>query len=189
MGEGRRGRGPDGREGRAEYMRERFRQQQEEFMVWLQQNFPDEAQTLQAAQQSSPEDYMRRMGIMMKKYRRAFEASKTNPELAEVLKQDITLKHRRYELLRELRDTTDPAARERLTTELSDVVAQRYDLIVRRKQIAYEELSKRLEELQKEIQKNEADLDRYKNPDFKAEHVKARVEELTSHTDRFNWEE
>jgi hypothetical protein len=190
--DGRRGWRPDEREGRdrrGEYMRERFRRQTEEYMEWLEQNLPDEAEELRAVQESSPEQWPRRLGISMRKYRRAFEASRTNPEMAKVLLEDVALKHRRYELLKELGRTTDEAEKERLTAELTEVVAQRYDLIVRRKQLAYEDLARRLEELQQEVQKNEAEMQKFSNEDFKAEHVKARVEELVSHTEKFNWEE
>jgi len=164
----------------------------EEYLNWLSENFPDEAQKLQQMQQRNPGEQGpggRRMALSMKKYYRAFEASKRNPELGEILKQDITLKDRRRELLRELQKTTDEDAKSALTAELSEVVGQRYNLIVIRKQIAYEELAKKLQELQKELEKNEAEVEKFKDQAFKDKHIKTRVEELTTQTEKLNWEE
>ena len=123
FGEGRRGGGPgemqmgrpeeEGWRGRmgggpgVEMMRERLREKHKEYLEWLEQNYPDEAQELEKIREEHPEHYARRIGVSLKRYVRIFQASKDNPELAEVLKENFVLKQRRYELLKQIKETTD----------------------------------------------------------------------------------
>jgi len=69
------------------------------------------------------------------------------------------------------------------------VVSQRYDLLVRRKRLAYEDLAKKLEELRKEVEAKEAEVAKWAEPDFKQEQVNNRVQELLSESEKFEWEE
>jgi len=171
-----------------EMMRERMREQNAEYIEWLGQNFPDEAEKLEQLQKEKPELYMRKLMVSLKKYGRIFRASKDNPELAAVLKKDMALKQRRHELTSRIKSTTDKSAKDVLISELEDVIGRRFDLIVKRKQIAYEQLAKKLEELQKEVKSREADVEKWKSPQFKEQNVKARVKELLSQTGKFDWQ-
>ena len=131
---------------------------------------------------------MRAMGISGRKYRRIFETSKDNPQLAAVLKEQMTLKEKRAELLKQIKATTDDKQKKTLTGELEQVVSRQFDVIVKRKQIAYEDLTKKLEELKKEFDQKKAEVEKWKDADFKKLQVKQRVNELVSETEKFEWE-
>jgi len=177
-----------GEEPRREMMRERMREKNAEYIEWLGQNFPDEAEKLERLQKEKPELYMRKLMVSLKKYGRIYRASKDNPELAAVLKDDMALKQRRRELMSQIKTTTGKDEKNALISELDDVVSRRFDLIVKRKQIAYEQLAKKLEELQKEVKSREADVEKWKSPQFKEQNVKARIKELLSQTEKFDWQ-
>ena len=68
------------------------------------------------------------------------------------------------------------------------VVSSRFDLIVKRKQIEYEQLRNRLEKLKKEVEQREAEVEKWKDAKFKNESVKARLEELVSGAEKFQWD-
>jgi len=149
-----------------EMMREQMREKNAEYIEWLGQNFPDEAENLEQLQNEKPELYMRKLMVSLKKYGRIYRASKDNPELAAVLKDDMALKQQRHELTGRIKTTTDKNEKNALISELEDVIGRRFDLIVKRKQIAYEQLAKKLEELQKEVKSKEADVEKWKSPQF-----------------------
>ena len=75
-----------------------------------------------------------------------------------------------------------------MTEELEEVIGQRYDLIVRRKQIAYEWLLKRLEELQNQIKESRADILKAQDSKVKAVNIKERTQELLKEKKGFNWD-
>ena len=198
LGGGRRGRtsGPVGPGGPGEErggqrgmrMRERMREREAEHLEWLEKNFPEEAKKLAALKEENPELYRKQMAISLKKYGGIKEAEKENPELAKVLKEDLALKGKRNRLVRQIRTSKDDEQKEKLTEELEEIISDRFDLIVRRKQIAYEQLLKKLEKLKKEVKKSEAAIEKWKNADLKNEKVKARLEELVSGSGKFRWE-
>ena len=60
-----------------------------EHIEWLEQNYPDEAKKLAELREKDPGLYMRKLGLSLKKYGKIAEASRENPQLAEVLKEDL----------------------------------------------------------------------------------------------------
>lgn len=168
--------------------RERMQERNAEYAKWLEENYPDEAAKLEQLKEGNPERCMRAMGLSWKKYGRIYQASKDNPELAKVLKEKIALKERRVELLRQIKAATDEKQKQELAGELEQVVGQQFDLIVRRKEIAYEGLAKKLAELQTEVEQKKAEVEKWKGKDFKNEQVKQRVKELVNETEKFEWE-
>jgi hypothetical protein len=159
-----------------------------EFLEWLGKNYPEEARKLAKLREQKSDDYDARLGLMLKKYRRVFEAVKEHPELAKLLKEDLELKQERDQLLRRIRRAKDEAVKTDLSAQLEQVVSKRFDLIVQRKQMEYEQLLKRLENLKKQVEESEGEVTRWKQPDFKDRSVKARVEELVSAREDFKWE-
>ena len=61
----------------------------------------------------------------------------------------------------------------------------KFDLIVKRKQITYEQLRKELEELKERVKESEAEVEKWKK--VKSEKVNERLEELIGRTEKFNW--
>ncbi len=170
--------------GRGMWMRERYA----EHLEWLEKNYPEEAKKLAELQKEKPELYMKQMAISLRKYRGIKEAEKENPELAKVLKEDLALKGKRNRLVRKIRASKDNEEKEKLAEELEEVISDRFDLILRRKQIAYEQLLKKLEKLKKEVKRSEASIEKWKDADLKGEKVKTRLKELVTGEGKFRWE-
>ena len=128
-----------------------MRQRHEEYLEWLQDNYPDQAKELIELREQDPQLYMRRLGLSFKTYGKIAEAAKENLKLAEILKEDLELKKQRDGLLSRIKDTTDDKKKQQLVKELEEVVSARFDLVVERTQIRYEQLSQKLERLKKEL--------------------------------------
>jgi hypothetical protein len=183
-----------GRHGGEEFgkiMRERietWRQKvQAEFLEWLTKNYRQEADKLSGLKEKDPDLYWKMFEIIREKYWRIFEEEKRNPELAEVLKEDLELRKRCDELIGKIKSTKDDKEKKELTGQLEEVIGRRFDLIIRRKQIEYERLLKRVEELQKQLNENKAEIDEWRSEKFKNENVKNRVNELLGERS-FKWD-
>jgi gas vesicle protein len=159
-----------------------------EFLEWLAKNYRREAEELARLKETDPDLYMKKFNIVRDKYWRIFEEERRNPELAAVLKEDLALKERRETLCRRLKAATSEREKKRLAAHLEEVVGRRYDLIVRRKEIAYERLLRWLEELTNRIKKSRAEIAESKDPEVKAENVKRRMKELTEGISKFEWD-
>ena len=185
--------GPGGYGGRVtparpgrEIVRERLFERHEEFVEWLRKNYPKDAQRLAELRKEKPELYARQVGLVYRQYRRIFEASKENPQLAKVLKEDLELTKERDKLLRKIRAESNENEREKLVKELKDIVSKRFDLLIKRRQIEYERLSKQLERLKERVKQSEAEVEKWKAT--KDNQVKERLEELISRTEKFRWD-
>ncbi|MGA2094128.1 MAG: hypothetical protein ABSH16_12100 [Sedimentisphaerales bacterium] len=179
-GPGFEGRGP-------EMFRQHMQQWREDFVKWLKENYPDEATKIGKLKKESPE-YNKTMELLAQKYAGIFETSKTNPQLATVLKEQLKLREQRADLVRQIKATTDEKQKKQLTADLEKVVGQQFDLIVKHKQLVCEDLAKKLTDLSKELDKKKADIEKWKNADFKNQKVKDRVNELLTETEKFEWE-
>ena len=174
--------GPAGGERRGGMM---MRQRYAEHLEWLEENYPEEAEKLAELREKNPELHRRQMALCLRKYGRIAKASKENPELAKVLKEDLELKKNRDRLLRRIRAASGEK-KQKLAGELEKVVSSRFDLIVKRKQIAYERLRKELNKLKKQVERSEAEVDKWR--ETKDKKVKERLEELISRTEKFKWD-
>ncbi len=124
----------------------------------------------------------------MEKYGYIYRAWTQNPELGRVLKEKLELKGKRDRLLRRIRAARNDNEKKKLTGQLEEAVSSRFDLMVREKQIAYEQLRKKLEELKKQIEESQAEVDKWMDVEFKKENVKARVEGLIRRTRKIKWD-
>ncbi len=171
-----------------EIMREKIQEKTDEYLKCLKENYPDEAAKLEQLKKDNPEQFMRALMISGKKYGGICQAVKDDPNLAKVLKGQMELRSKRTELLKQIRATTDEKQKKALTTELEQIVGQQFDLIVKRKQMAYEDLTKKLADLQKEVNQRKAEVEKWKGKDFKSQKVKERVTELLNEKEKFEWD-
>jgi hypothetical protein len=169
-----------------EKIREHMQTRENELIAWLEKNEPAKAKELTALKEKDRPAYMRRMMLEMKNYRQIMETEQSNPALAEVLKKDLALKQKRNELLEQIKGTTDEAKKKELTNQLKTVVGDSFDLVVQKKQLKYEELKKRLEELQQNVKKSQAELESIKSK--KTEQVEQRLKELLSQSEKIDWD-
>lgn len=159
-----------------------------EFLEWLRKAVPEEAQELAELENISPDLYAKKFELVRRKYWRIFEEGRRSPELADVLLEDLRLKKRRDELLKNIKAVRSENEKKKLVAELEDVVAGRFDLIVRRKQIAYERLLRWLEELRKRIRESRGEIFKWRDEKFKNENVKQRTQDLLEEPLKFNWD-
>ncbi len=188
--EGRVERGPEGRERgpRRDDLMARFAEIQEKFLVWLKENYAQETEKLAEIKEKNPELYERQIHILWRRYGRIFMTAQENPELAEILKQQDELNHQRDELMRKIGKAEDEKEKQKLVDELGEVLGKKFDLIVRRKQIAFEQLRERLAELEKQVKESEAKVERWQKPEFKQEQIKNRLAELVGKSEKFDWD-
>jgi hypothetical protein len=167
---------------------EKWRQQrQAEFIEWLQKSLPKEADELAKLKDRDPDLYGKKYDQALRNYGRIFEESRRSPELSEILMDDFKLQKRTDELSAKIKAAGNKREKKKLTAELEEVVGLRYDLIVRKKQLAYEWLLKRLEELQNHVKESRAELGIWQDPKTKADNVKERVEYLLEEKKGFDW--
>jgi hypothetical protein len=172
----------------ADFMREKMQEKTEEYLKCLKENYPDEAAKLEQLKKDNPEQYIRAVMISGKKYGPICQAVKDDPNLAKVLKGQMELRSKRTELLKQISATTDEKQKTTLTTQLEQIVGQQFDLIVKRKQMAYEDLTKKLADLQKEVDQRKAEAEKWKSKDFKNQKIKERVTELLNEKEKFEWD-
>jgi len=150
----------------------------DEHLEWLSKNYPDEARVLVELRRTDPEAYERQMELSLKKYRAVIVASKRNPELAEILKQQIVLRKQRDIVLADIRVATDENKKSILTQKLAQIMGEDFALVAKMKQLEHQQLLKRFEKLQQEVSKSESDVKKWGNPEFRNEKVKAHIEDL-----------
>jgi len=158
------------------------------FVEWLKANYPKEEQALAKLKERDPQLYISGFDRLMKQYGYIFEADGSSPEMGTVLKADFELKTRADELWRQIRNEKSDAKKQALGMELQDVVAKRYDLIVRRKEIACEQLLKKLNDLQNQVRESKDELATWRDSKIKQENVRRRIQDLTENKVRFKWD-
>jgi len=166
--------------------KERLEKMHNDLLAWLEKNIPDEAARLKQLREKQPEEYVMRTAELMRKYAPIMRAEKDNPKLAEVMKDDLEVQRQQNELLRQI-GSAQGNEKDKLTAELKTVVLRRFDLIMAKKQMQYDDLRKRLEELQKDVKVRESELETQKANKSKA--VEERVAELVSRAQKVNWEQ
>jgi len=165
-----------------------WRKRRAEFVEWLGKNYSKESEDLAKLKDKEPELYLKEYNILRDKYWRIFEEEKRDPELAKVLKEDLELKQKQYELVRAIKSAKNDSQRKGLTANLEALVSRRYDLIVKQKEIMYERLLKWLKELENRVKESKDEINKSKDEKFKAENVKQRLKDLTEGTPRFPWD-
>lgn len=184
-----------GRHGRKEIeqiSRERYdawrKRWKADFVQWLKANYPQEEKDLTKLLEKDPQLYVKRYEHLRAKYSYIFEAEQDNPELGAVLKEDFELKGRRDHLLARMRREKSDARRQAIGAELQEVVSRRYDLIVRRKEIAYEHLIKKLEGLQAFLKQSKEEIVKSRDSKVRQENIRRRLEALAEDQKRFKWD-
>ena len=171
-----------------EYWAARRQKRNDDFLAWLKANYAKEHEDLVKLKDRDPTVYVKNFETLMNRYGRIFDAERSNPELGAVLKEDLALKKRRDELRHRMRHERSEAKRQQIGAELQEVVARRYDLIVRQKEIAYEHLLRKLADLQKQVQESKNEIEKWKDDGIKRENVRQRLKALTENKVKFRWD-
>lgn len=158
------------------------------FLEWLEKNVPDDTRELNRLKNTNPDLYNKKYELVRRRYGRIFDESRRNPEWAEVLLEDVKLQNRQDELVAKIKTTNNKQTEQKLTTELEGVVALRYDVILRRRQMAFERLLKRLEDLRNQLRESRKEIQKYQDPKTKEENIKQRVRELLEEKKKSLWD-
>ncbi|MCK5000231.1 MAG: hypothetical protein KAS23_11875 [Anaerohalosphaera sp.] len=185
-GPARKGSGPAG-DGprRGGWSHERMKAEHDAYIKWLEENYPKEAKQLEITRKDDPDNYIRRFWSSRRKYGQIMDLEKRNPELAEVLKEDMALQQSRDKILKTVRDAKGKQL-EKITAQLKKIVGRRFDLIVIKKRLKYEELKKRIEHLQKEVAEQEAELSKLNGQ--KKTQTAERLKELFNTAEKITWQ-
>jgi len=163
-------------------------ERRQRYLKWLRGNCPEKAKKLAELKGKNPELYRRRLQRGLWRHGRLMKARRECPELASALKESMELEDKRDQLIRKISSAAGEAEKKQLIGELEGVVARRFDLLVKRRQIRYELLQKRLVNMQERVRKIQADIDKWKEPAFKDENVKKRLEQLLKQPEQFKWD-
>jgi len=165
--------------------------QREEFLEWLEKYVPKEAEELAQLKDKEPSLYEQKYELTWRIYDRIYERTRRNPELAKVLVADLQLRERQRELQNKYRSAEDEKEKNEIEAQLQVVVSDRYDLLVRQKQLEYEQLLRRLEALQNEVKASMKEIETWLDKGFKEKNVKERLEFLTSERrgPRIRWDD
>lgn len=156
----------------------RRREWRAEFDDWLTKNVNDVASELAKLKDEDPDLYARRYDWALRRYKRAFDESRVDPEMTKVLLEDLSLQDRTDSLVGKIRRTKSEEDKKKLVAQLQSVLSDRYDLIVILKERAYERLLKRLQLLQNDINKSRAEIEEAKKKEIKDENIKERMKIL-----------
>ena len=165
----------------------KMREKHEEYLDWLNKNYPEHSNQLQQDREENPMLYLKKLKMSVDKYGYIYRTADDNPELAELLKKDLELKEQRDSLLREIAFADNKEEKQGLEKQLEDIVSKRYDLIVQRKKLEYEKLLEKLERLKEKVNESKSQVKKWQEEDFKNENVEARLEKLLSENESFNW--
>ncbi len=198
--DGERGRGGQGRgrepergkmdddrrgKGRGGQWKERVQKRHEEFVAWLEKNYPKEAGNLEKQKEKDPAQYVKQVAKKREKYGEIMEAETKNPKYAKVLKEDMKLKQTRDGLIRKIKNA-NADQKEELQAELRETVSKRFDMVIKKKEFKYKALKQRLEKLQKQVATRQAELDKLVQSKDKA--IADRMKELVSQSEKLNWD-
>lgn len=173
-------------EGAKKRNKQRLERKYGDYVEWFKENYPEQAKQLLSETENDPDSYFNRVGISWRKYGRVKQAQENSPELGEVVKKDIELLGRRDRLIRKIRETEDEGQVQTLKSELTGVVHGRFDLIIEKRQIKYEQMLKKVEKLKHDLHAQKAELEKLQGK--KGEITAERVEELLREEKDFKWE-
>jgi len=156
------------------------------FISWLEKNYPEEAEKLAKLRTGDSDVYLEQMRNIWKRFRAIMQAEEENPKIAEVLKEDLLLKDQRDRILARIKSAPDNKMKNQLTEQLKEIVASRFDLIVKRKQLKYDQLRTKLQQLQKQAKQSEARLQQLE--DSKDKQVEQRLKALLEESEMITWD-
>lgn len=176
---------PASEQPKQEKWKEELFKKHEAFLVWLKKQYPQDYKELFELQIEDPEKYVQRFMDLMKIYEPIQKMEKYNPKLSDTMKKNLDLQKRRDALLLQIR-IASKEQQPKLAEELRSVVSQRFDCIVLEKQLQYQWLRKRLDDLTKKVETRAQELDSLNKN--KEQCVEDRMKELMERTEKVNWD-
>jgi hypothetical protein len=167
-----------------EKWKKHIQEKHEIFLKWFEKSYPDRYKHLIQNRDNQPDKFAQRIGEAMKKYGPILREEQRNPELAKALKEDLRLLEQRDRLMHDI-CKAKPEQRQAIFDQLKGVVAARFDIIIRKKQLQYDDVRKRLKNLHRQLEKRAEEMKTLKNE--KDAKVEQRLNELINPEERLNW--
>ena len=156
---------------------ERLQKRHDELLALIKEHRPERARKLADLRESDPDKYFKEFSAQRRIWGPVLEAKKRgDKKLAALLIEDIDLLQDRNALLREIH-RADKKQRPKLLKELEGIVGKRFDLILKKKRLQYQELRRRLKRLQDQIERKQQELEKLTGS--KKQAITKRVNELT----------
>ena len=172
------GRGGDGRGGGDD--RRRSSQRDEGILKLVQENFPEDFNSFKSVDPNTDSRLSERMmDNLRRRFGPLYDRIQDNPKLKDVLIQEFRLTREQWTIVFKIQEAKTENEKTKLRPDLEKVVSQLYDVKVKIKEIEFERLIARLEELKKMIEENKSDLGKWNNPETKKEQIKLQIERLT----------
>ena len=168
-GDGGRG-GPDGG---------RRGQRDERFIKWLTENFPADANSLKNVDPDKDnQKYYQIMDNLRRRFGSTFDRIQDNPKLNDVLVEELRLGREQWNIVTKIQRAKTENEKTSLKPDLEKIVNQLYDVKVKIKEIEFERLLERLEQLREYIEATRKENVKWKDPETKKDEVTRQVERL-----------
>ncbi len=165
----------------------RMRRLYYDLIKWLEDNYPQEASRLKQIQDKDKKLFVQNMTTAIKKYRDIMETERTNPQLADLMKKELQFNEKIFQLQQKIENSKDEAKKKELIDELKNVLGKKYDVLIAKKQLAYDSLKIRLENLKKQLERSEEKIKNWKSAETKELNIKQRLEEILNNDHEFTW--
>ena len=164
--------------------KEELYKKHEAFLAWFQKQYPQDHKELIGLQVENPEKYVQRFMDLVKLYDPIRKTEKPCPQLADAMKKNLELQKRRDALLLQIRIASEEQ-QAKLVEELRSVISQRFDVILLEKQLQYDSIRKRLDDLANKVEVQAKELETLNKN--KEQSVKDRIDELLERTEKVDW--
>jgi hypothetical protein len=153
-------------------------QEEKEYLDWLGKNMPQADMRLKRLKDNQPKMYQREMRRGVRRLARLKEAGMDNAGVIQIFKEEYRLDEQKDVLVKKINDAKNSDEKQKLISELEKVINGKYDLMIKQKELISEQFQKRVENLQKSLDENKADIEKLKDPSVRDERTKRIIQRL-----------
>ncbi len=158
----------------AEVMREE--REYRGILEWCEKFTPDEAKGIRETKDENFDLYKKRLDSLRNKYRSLYDRPRTSDALMHVLVLDLQLNNKERDLAWQYwNPATDAAKKESILTDLKEVVSNKYDNNVKRREIQYQEIQKEIERLQQMVVSQMNEVNTWKDPTVRENEIQRQI--------------
>jgi hypothetical protein len=153
-------------------------QRRSEFLTWLEQYVPREAEKLKELKTRDLNLYSNAYELTWRKYSRVFDQSQQNsdPNWSRLLVRDLDLTETQTMLTGQIRNPMNsPQKRNGLEAQLREIVGERYDIGLKQRKITYQQQLQRLKDLEAYIDVQLDELKRGEDPNEKSKMIESQM--------------
>lgn len=129
-------------------------EQLESVLEFVKQNFPERLGEITALRENNPDMFRRRAGRMFPRILQIMQRSERNPEAGALMLEEDRLGFQINRLVEQFFDTDDSDQIARTRRELRDLVARRFEVRQRQREMEVRRLERRLEAIRMQLQRD-----------------------------------